>query len=293
MPVSVHHVDDDSETKVNWMLGLEMEIPLSQKFNLETGLRYKNETLCSGDSYYDPDHTTNHLELPIRLTYKYRLRDNLSLRAGIGPYLGVGLQGDGVAPKIGIEPSVAIDWKCLSLGLTYNHPYYVDSRGDYKANSGLMLTVGLRFGSRAWKYIGPGLLAAGAVAGTVYAATQANKSDNNFSSNSSNYSNNPVDNLSNEYASSSDKEKLLDQYQRWERSAQGSYNALTNTGYKVKKDGKYVSGSTVQSWGISNYSKMKQLLREAQREMRKIRAKAAKKGINIPKSEYEDVQIKW
>lgn len=296
MPANVHHLDDDTEHKVNWMLGLEMEIPLSQKLNLETGLRYKNETACWGDDYSDPDHTVNHLELPIRCTYKYKLRENLLLRAGIGPYLGVGLKGDGVSPKIGIEPSVAVDWKCLSLGLTYNKPYYVAERGKYEANSGLMLTVGVRFHSRAWKYIGPGLLAAGAVAGTVYTATQGNNSSSNYSPNdtshpsSSDYSSS---NSSSNSDKSSSEAKLLDQYHRWERSAQGTYNALTNTGYKVKKEGKVVSGSTAQSWGILTYSEMKRLLRKAQKEMEKIRIKAAKKGIDIPKSEYEDVQIKW
>lgn len=167
MPVTVEHIDEEENShNLNWMAGLEIEIPLSKILNLETGLRYKYEIMCK------VDHTVNHLELPIRLTYKHKLNENLSLRAGVGPYLGVGLEGDGVTPKIGIEPAVAVDWKCLSFGLTYNKPYYVDERRVYKANSGLMLTLGLRFGSRSWKYVGPGLLAAGAVAGAIYGATQ-------------------------------------------------------------------------------------------------------------------------
>lgn len=193
MPVNVQHFDDDSEQRVNWMAGLEIEIPTSKKFNIETGLRYKNEMLCFDYSdEYHMDHTKNHLEVPIRLAYKCKLRDNLAIRAGIGPYLGVGLEGDGIDPKIGIEPSVALDWKCLSLGLTYNHPFYLGERAKYKANSGLMLTLGIRFGSNKWKYVGAGLVAASVVASTVYAATQGNNSDSNYSQNNNSSVSNPV-----------------------------------------------------------------------------------------------------
>lgn len=174
MPTKVHHVDDDSENRVNWMVGLEMEIPTRKKFNIETGLRYKNEMLCSDYSDDDAGHMVNHIEIPIRLAYKYRMRENLALRAGIGPYLGLGISGDDFSPKIGIDPSVAVDWKCLSFGLTYNHPFYLAEGGKYKANSGLMLTLGIRFGSNKWKYVGAGLAVAGAVAGTVSAAISSN-----------------------------------------------------------------------------------------------------------------------
>lgn len=183
MPITAQHVDKDDEYRLNWMAGLEIEIPLSKMLNLETGLRYKNEVLCFGE--YDDNDVTNHLELPVRLTYKQKLGNNLSLHTGIGPYV------DAITLVSGIEPSIVVNWKSLSFGVTYNNPCFYKGgyNGDIKINSGLMLTLGIRFHSRAWKYIGPGLLAAGAVAGTVYAATQGNNSDSNYSQNSSSYSN--------------------------------------------------------------------------------------------------------
>lgn len=298
MPTAAHHVPSykDSESRLNWMAGIEMEIPLSQKFNLETGLRYKNEALCyyHSHAHVDERHTENHLELPVRLAYKYKLGNNLSLRAGVGPYLGVAM---GESLKVGIEPSVAVDWKCLSLGLTYNHPYYFES-GKHKANSGLMLTVGFRFRSDKWKYVGAGLLAAGAVAGTVYAATQGDYSGSSYIPSSSSYPGSSVSSSSisssNSDNSSSDAKYYLREYQRFENLAKDHFNTLTNLGgYKVKKNGKDVSGSNLQSLSQSTFLKVNNSLIKAQAEMRKIRTEAANKGINIPKSEYEDVKVKW
>lgn len=284
MPANVHHLDDDTEHKVNWMLGLEMEIPLSQKLNLETGLRYKNETACWGDYYSDQDHTINHLELPIRFTYKYKLRENLSLRAGIGPYLGAGLEGDGVSPKIGIEPSVAVDWKCLSLGLTYNKPYYVAERGKYKANSGLMLTVGVRFHSRAWKYIGPGLLAAGAVAGTVYAATQGNNSSSNNSPNDTSHPS------SSEYSSSNSSNSNNNSKSQVNRSSSNTFKDgldwQRETGIYDNYDSKLAAMQTLTfpyQDGFDDRDRTK-----IQKEMKRIREKWEKKGYPIEKSSRED-----
>lgn len=283
----------ESEQALNWMAGLEIEFPLSQKLNIETGLRYKNA--WESDNRYDEIDCQSHFEIPVRLAYKHKFRDNLSLHAGVGPYLGYVLHEDGGSnPEVGIEPSVAINWKCLSIGVTYTNSCFGDKK-DYKKYSGPMLTVGVRLGSDKMKYVGAGLLAAGAVAGTIYAATQGDYSGSSYIPSSSypSSSNSSTSSSPSNSDNSSSEAKLLDQYHRWERSAQGTYNALTNTGYKVKKEGKVVSGSTAQSWGISTYSEMKRLLREAQKEMKKIRIKAAKKGIDIPKSEYEDVQVKW
>lgn len=86
---------------------------------------------------------------------------------------------------------------------------------------------------------------------------------------------------------------LESQYKRWEKHAQGHYNSLTNLGSRVKVNDKDDSGTTGEKMSTSNYVRMKKLLREAQQQMRSIRRKASKKGINIPKSEYEDVQVSF
>ena len=83
------------------------------------------------------------------------------------------------------------------------------------------------------------------------------------------------------------------QYDRWERNAKSCYDALTNTGYKTKKNGMDTGGSAAGSWGTVSYSGMKTNLRNAQKEMRDIRAKARKDGYNIPQSNYETINVSY
>lgn len=64
-------------------------------------------------------------------------------------------------------------------------------------------------------------------------------------------------------------------YDKWESRARDAYNSLTNAS---------VSSTT--------YVRNKKLLREAQREMRKIRQKASAAGVTIHKSKWEDAQVK-
>ncbi len=88
---------------------------------------------------------------------------------------------------------------------------------------------------------------------------------------------------------------LPTQYKKWASLAERHYNSITNLGLKGKdeKNGKDVGGTAGQGMSSSNYTQMKKSLREAQDEMRRIRRKANKQGVNIAKSEYEDIQIKY
>lgn len=86
---------------------------------------------------------------------------------------------------------------------------------------------------------------------------------------------------------------LPTRYSKWAGLAERHYNSLTNLGSKAKKGGKDAGGSAGQGMSPSNYTQMKKSLREAQSEMKRIRQKARKQGINIPKSEYEDIQVKY
>lgn len=284
MPVNVQHFDFDSEHRVNWMVGLEMEIPTRKKFNIETGLRYKNEMVCFDYSDNYTGHTVNHLEVPIRLAYKCRLRDNLALRAGIGPYLGLGIDGDCFDPKIGIEPSVALDWKCLSLGLTYNHPFYLAGGGKYKANSGLMLTLGIRFGSNKWKYVGAGLAVAGAVAGTVagsvYEARHGDNSNTNYSpsNNSSSSSTSYSDSNSSNYNS-------VSRSQADYRNSNKTSEDLMNNSEK-NKYGNYEYQLIHMRDYPQDYDNDQRI--SIQRAMKSIRTKWEKKGYKMYHSEWED-----
>lgn len=81
------------------------------------------------------------------------------------------------------------------------------------------------------------------------------------------------------------------QYRLWERRAESNYNSLTNLGSSyTSKTGK-TSGSAGGKLNGPTYIGMKRNLREAQKEMRNIRQKAAKAGVNIPQSRWETATV--
>ena len=181
----------DANTKKNgtdWMAGIEVEVPLSDKLNIETGLRYKEAYRIYeedwGNGYaknYEHGKTIRMLEIPLRLTYKYALNSNLMLHIGAGPYVSNDLFSNATDTQVGIEPSAVLYWKNLNLGLHYDFPFYKSTNGSQKArcatNNVAMLTLGIRFKSKVWRYVGTGLLVAGTVAATYAAATHTPAED--------------------------------------------------------------------------------------------------------------------
>jgi hypothetical protein len=93
----IYHGDHELEKRIDWMAGLEMEIPLSNILNLETGLRYRNHYSLAypfDNNHNDYRVAKNHLELPLRLTYKQPLGEHFSLHVGVGPYASYALGDD-------------------------------------------------------------------------------------------------------------------------------------------------------------------------------------------------------
>ena len=84
-----------------------------------------------------------------------------------------------------------------------------------------------------------------------------------------------------------------EQYNNWERRAQGAYESLTLLGSRTKRNGSEVSGSTGQSMSGSNYTRQKKCLRDAQTQMRSIRQKARRDGVNITQSHWETVTVSY
>lgn len=81
----------------------------------------------------------------------------------------------------------------------------------------------------------------------------------------------------------------ISQYRRWEGLAQRHYNSLTNTGLRVSSSTK--ESGTSGSISSSNYNMQKKALRDAQREMQRIRTKAAQSGVNITQSRWETASV--
>lgn len=80
-------------------------------------------------------------------------------------------------------------------------------------------------------------------------------------------------------------------YNNWERLAERHYNSLTNLGYSATSSSGKKHGSAGGRTSSGNYIQQKRALREAQAEMRKIRRDAARDGVTIPKSRWEDASV--
>lgn len=225
----------EEKSRPDWMVGLELEIPLSEKLNLETGLRYKDHSVLVKKEYdYEIERGKKfsrefdahaNFEIPLRLTFKQQLGEHFSLHVGAGPYFstcaGAGwdrfnaeYRGSnwsdiewkdasfGDMSQVGLETSAAINWKCLSLGVTYNTPcFYKGYKDDNKPV--VMATLGIRFKSSAWRYVGATLLTISTVGlAAANAWESAREANSSYSSNESSSYNNGSSSSYSGYSSS-------------------------------------------------------------------------------------------
>lgn len=293
---------NNREKRIDWMAGLEMEIPLSDMLNIETGLRYKNHysAVKAEDvqrSWYDT-YTVNyyktassHIELPLRLAYKQQLGKYFSLHAGVGPYASYAI-GDDFGDKwnnnlqVGLEPSVVINWACLSLGATYNIPCFYEGFKD-ENKPVVMATLGIRFRSHVWKYVGATLLAIASV-GAAAAAVWPSGDYSSYSSSSygSSYNNGSYNSFSVNASSGNGNAET------------GTHSSSSASGNKYNLGEQQNYNTDKQIW--SNYDGMlsahfyggrsatRNEIKQWQQKMKDLRARWKAKGKSFPDSSNEN-----
>lgn len=270
-----------------------LQIPVKQQFFIETGLGWRNKLVLSQaeDYKFDPDNSNykdfegyiaNFLELPIKAGYKLQLNEKNAIDFGFGPYLSLAFNKPEYFNKssfsAGLNASVAFRHRCMSFGVSWQNPIFKNGLNDYHRNS-VTVTIGINFKGRKpnWDKIMDGLSIAGAV---LEGATQVASA---FTGNSS---------TSETMMSSSSSTNYEAQYRQWEKRAESHYNSLTNIGLSVESK-KAAAGSTMGSMNGGNYVSMKKSLREAQKQMKSIRTKAAKDGVIIPQSKWETAKVSY
>lgn len=270
-----------------------LQIPVKQQFFIETGLGWRNKLVLSQaeDCKFDPDNSNykdfegyiaNFLELPIKAGYKLQLNEKNAIDFGFGPYLSLAFNKPEYFNKssfsAGLNASVAFRHRCMSFGVSWQNPIFKNGLNDYHRNS-VTVTIGINFKGRKpnWDKIMDGLSIAGAV---LEGATQVASA---FTGNSS---------TSETMMSSSSSTNYEAQYRQWEKRAESHYNSLTNIGLSVESK-KAAAGSTMGSMNGGNYVSMKKSLREAQKQMKSIRTKAAKDGVIIPQSKWETATVSY
>jgi len=93
-------------------------------------------------------------------------------------------------------------------------------------------------------------------------------------------------------ASSSSKNYRAD-YEKWESRAEKHYNSITNIGSSYTSESGDKSGSAGRGMSAGKYGSMKKSFREAKRQMRSIRRRAAKDGVTIEQSKWETATISY
>lgn len=270
-----------------------LQIPVKQQFFIETGLGWRRKLVLSQaeDCKFDPDNYNykdfdsdfaDFLELPIKAGYKLQLNEKNAFDFGFGPYLSLAFNKpecfNNSSFSAGLNASVAFRHRCMSFGVSWQNPIFKNGFNDYYKNS-VMVTIGINFKGRKpnWDKIMDGLSVAGAV---LEGATQVASA---FTGNSS---------TSETMMSSSSSTNYEAQYRQWEKRAESHYNSLTNIGLSVESK-KAAAGSTMGSMNGGNYVSMKKSLREAQKQMKSIRTRAAKDGVIIPQSKWETATVSY
>ena len=80
----------------------------------------------------------------------------------------------------------------------------------------------------------------------------------------------------------SDAEKLLKKYQKWEKKIEKVYNFLSKQSGKGKN-------TSIDSDETNSEPALKQIFRFAKKEMERLRSNASENGVNLSKSKWESV----
>lgn len=258
----------------------EIAVSKSRPFYIETGLGIGLTDSAFKNKYGEiEDEMSTFLRIPIKFDYRLYLGKKTSLTFGLGPYANWYIT-DFEYPsdskfQIGLTPSVYFRYRKFSIGINYYNPVLYNGIQDINKNA-ISINTGLTFNLNphwsGWKYIGAGVVAAGAIAGTV--ATLSDSHSNNYMVDDSF---NNLDSGKTKHVSNS-KNNDISKY-----TASDAYNASVNS----RTYSNYVEQvSHMKVYGPVDMNHLKKL----QKNMKKIREDNNKDSRNpkISKSDLED-----
>lgn len=112
-----------SDCYIGFQLGVKAELDfadvITDGFYLDGKFLYN----LKGGSWKDSHVNLGYLEIPINLGYRYPVSQSVSLMGGLGPYIGFGILGKGVAKAEGQKVKTDLfgqSYKRFDFGLNYN-----------------------------------------------------------------------------------------------------------------------------------------------------------------------------
>lgn len=280
------------------MGGIFLQIPLTSKLPifLETGLDYRNKLLLSqaegckfrAEEFYDtrwtdaPEQNIYHgrdhiIELPVKAGYNLKLNEKNSFVFGFGPYAALYTErGLGDPLSIGLTVSAAFRHRCMSFGLSYSNPVFLNGPRDYYKNS-ITFNIGINLQGRTpnWDNILMGLEIAEGVLGGVNSAMQS--AGYGTSDESNYYSSGNESSRSSGSGSSRSSDNVSSGSAGASASEMTSRNTDKNTYFKYETTViKIISGDDT----VNKKS-------DIQKKMKKLREKWSKRNLGWDASPYE------
>lgn len=90
--------DADTDAKVGFRVGVEVDIPVWESLHIVPGLYFSTRPCKAEDNYYYDEGTEynfspSYLELPVLASYRYQFNKDWAIRVDLGPYFAYGLGG--------------------------------------------------------------------------------------------------------------------------------------------------------------------------------------------------------
>lgn len=151
----------DKNNNLEGKAALLLQIPMSHRLPifLETGLSFRSKIAISQEEgfkldpknfyYGDRDKAYSYradaLEIPVKAGWKLRLNENNTFDFAAGPYVAAYFdKGLGDPVSVGVNLSAAFRHRCMSFGVEWQNPVFLNGLRDYNKNS-FAVTVGINF----------------------------------------------------------------------------------------------------------------------------------------------------
>lgn len=280
----------EKKSHIEWKAGILIQIPLSSNIPLfiESGLSFRSKNVISQkdgfhfhptdiseEDYYNMmSYQGYSLELPVKAGWKLKLNESNAFDFAAGPYVSMMTErGEGDPLSVGANISAAFRHRCMSFGVEWQNPIFLNGPRNYYGNS-FLLTIGINFKGRNINLdkLADSLEMAGNILSTANAAMGYGDADG-YSSTSSFIESSNNETSSKSRVKSSDKSKNGNGFSLSEQTA---FNADRNTYFKW------------ESFLINGKNISKKEGKHACEEMRKLRTKWEKRGKSWTKSNWED-----
>lgn len=287
----IEHGDYSKGGRIEVLARLLLQIPVSKKvpFFIETGLGWHEKpvfAVAEGIKFPDDkdyissrdidEKNGDFLMLPLKCGYKLKLNEKNSINFAAGPYIAAPFEtvefNRGFI-DFGLEASVEYRHRCMSFGVMWLNPIFINSQRNYYKNS-INVTIGINFGFGKvnWEKV-------------AAVMTAVSESTSTFVNNYNQYQQSV--NGGSSYYESDSGSSYGDSYSGNSSKGGNDFSLSEQTAYNRDKRtySNYESQLSKIIYGNSSASQSE--IKNIRQKMKSLRLKWEKKGKSFPKSSLE------